>query len=67
MVTLGTYFFAVPLIKDIAILWIFVAILAVFGGLLLVLGINNIQKKRALNPAPKKEKAEKKSKKSEEE
>ena len=50
MVTLGTYFFARPLIKDIAVLWLFVSVLATFGLLLLVIGINNIQKKKAATP-----------------
>ena len=65
MVTLGTYFFAKPLIKDIAVLWIFVAILATFGLLLLVIGINNIQKKKAAKP--KVEETTKKTKKKTEE
>jgi uncharacterized membrane protein len=65
MVTLGTYFFARPLIKDIAVLWIFVAILATFGLLLLVIGINNIQKKKAAKP--KVEETTKKTKKKTEE
>jgi uncharacterized membrane protein len=65
MVTLGTYFFARPLIKDIAVLWIFVAILATFGLLLLVIGINNIQKKKAATP--KVEETTKKTKKKTEE
>ena len=65
MVTLGTYFFARPLIKDIAVLWIFVAVLATFGLLLLVIGINNIQKKKAA--APKVEETTKKTKKKTEE
>ena len=65
MVTLGTYFFAKPLIKDIAVLWIFVAVLATFGLLLLVIGINNIQKKKAA--APKVEETTKKTKKKTEE
>jgi uncharacterized membrane protein len=65
MVTLGTYFFARPLIKDIAVLWIFVAVLATFGLLLLVIGINNIQKKKAATP--KVEETTKKAKKKTEE
>ena len=65
MVTLGTYFFARPLIKDIAVLWIFVAVLATFGLLLLVIGINNIQKKKAATP--KVEETTKKTKKKTEE
>ena len=65
LVTLGTYFFAKPLIKDIAVLWIFVAVLATFGLLLLVIGINNIQKKKAAKP--KVEETTKKTKKKTEE
>ena len=42
--------FAIPVIKDIVVLWMFVAILATFGALLLVLGINNIQKQKANTP-----------------
>ena len=37
MVTMGTWFFVKPFIQDIAILWIFVAFLAISGALLLVL------------------------------
>ena len=50
MVTMGTWFFVQPIIKDIVVLWMFVAILATFGALLLVLGINNIQKQKASTP-----------------
>ncbi len=48
LVTLGAAFFARPIIKNIVILWIFVIVLAAFGGLLLVLGINNLKKKKAV-------------------
>ena len=41
MVTMGTWFFVKPFIQDIVILWIFVALLFVFGLVLLALGINN--------------------------
>lgn len=48
MVTLGAAFFIRPLIKNIVILWLFVICLFTFGLLLLVLGINNSKKKKAL-------------------
>lgn len=60
LVTLGTYFFAVPLIQNEVILWIFVAVLATFGALLLVLGINNLQKKKSNSPQIEKKKKAKK-------
>lgn len=43
LVTFGTYCFAKPFIQDIVILWIFVAILATSGILLLVYAFNNFK------------------------
>ena len=45
MVSLGVWCFAKPFIEDIAILWIFVAILFISGLLLLALGINSKKKR----------------------
>lgn len=45
MVTLGTHCFVSPFISDKVILWIFVACLAIFGFLLLLVGFNNKAKK----------------------
>ena len=45
MVSFGSYCFAKPFIQDVVILWIFVAILALGGILLLLLGINNRKNK----------------------
>lgn len=45
MVSAGAYFFAKPFIQDVAILWIFIICIAVFGLLLLVLGLNNKKQK----------------------
>ena len=67
LVTLGTYFFAVPLIQDVVILWIFVACLATFGLLLLSIGINNVRKERESKPKVVKEEKPKKEKKAKEE
>lgn len=49
MVTFGSYCFAKPFIQDIVILWIFVSSLAVFGLLLLVLGLNNRNQKKQVS------------------
>lgn len=49
MVSAGAYFFAKPFIQDPAILWIFVICIAVFGLLLLVLGINNKKQKKPIS------------------
>lgn len=49
MVTLGTFCFAKPFIQDIVILWLFVAILFVLGGLLVALGIKNKPLKKKNN------------------
>jgi len=46
MVTTGTWFFVQPIIKDIVVLWLFVACLITFGLLLLTIGINNAKKKK---------------------
>ena len=46
MVSGGAYCFAKPIIQDVAILWIFIACLALFGLLLLGLGINNRNQKK---------------------
>ena len=48
MVSFGAYCFARPFIQDIVILWIFVAMLAILGLLLLVLGFNNKTKKKSV-------------------
>ena len=49
MVTFGTYCVAKPFISDIVILWLFVSALIVCGLLLLVIGINNRQKKKLVS------------------
>ena len=49
MVTLGTYCFAKPFIQDIAILWIFIALLTISGILLLVIGLNNKPEKKEIS------------------
>ena len=41
LVTLGTYSFAKPFIKNIFILWLFVGSLLVGGIILLIVGFNN--------------------------
>ena len=48
MITFGTYCFAKPFISDLVILWLFVSILIVLGLLLLILGINNLPKKKKI-------------------
>jgi len=45
-VSFGVYCFAKPFIQDIAILWIFIAVLFVTGALLVVLGFNNSYAKK---------------------